>query len=153
MCLTPILLLLVFVIKLGHFYDSFGIGTEMLMQCSLFITGIAIYFPIIFICHPFLSQQQYDSLYELIQGILIILVFTFLAISCVYYPLYLTKKHETTHKLALVSQSSLHHKSINLSQCFTDYQLFQLFVNHLVMLFMFFHTYIYFFLIYLFIYN
>eukprot|EP01084_Bolivina_argentea_P090596 163209_1 len=132
MCLTPILLLLVFVFKLGHFYDSFGIRTEMLMQCSLFIIGIAIYFPIIFICHPFLSQQQYDAMYELIQGIFIMLIFTILAISCVYYPLYLIKKYESTHKLALVSHSSLHRKSVNLSQCFTDYQLFRFFMNHLV---------------------
>ncbi len=88
---APILILLICGIKLGYFYDSFGIRREILMQFLMFIVAIPIYFSIVLCLCSHLSHNVYNILVEMSQGILIITLFTLLAVSSAYYPLHLIK--------------------------------------------------------------
>ena len=125
--LTPFCLLLIFVFRLRHFYDIYGIRKEIIMQCTVSLCIIFIYMISWVIWRVVLDDQSFEYANYMTVNVLIFVLFGFFGISSVYYPLYRLKLYEKTE------ETSKHTTTIStMKRSFADLRIFSLFMRHLV---------------------
>eukprot|EP01083_Nonionella_stella_P044682 120259_1 len=95
---VPVLLLIIFSYRMRGFYDIYGIRKEILSQLLSFVILGAVYFIASYTAKAIYpnDHEQREHMTSVFGTFVVVISFSFVAFSSVYYPLYLVQQREGT---------------------------------------------------------